>query len=461
MATRRLVLGAVLLGLSACSGGPQPGTADPVPSSSPTPLPPPEDHGTRQGPRSAYDGQGFVVHEWGTDTVVVGSDGSLQIGLHHEEEDLPPFVEDRMKKTKADPAKVVVDVKMETPVTYFYSDRPRTVQARVSFPQGVFTQWFPRVASMAPLLMGPGGAGGFERIYDPVFDLSTPFRSELCRTEFSALRGGHLDWGTIEILPRDSRADASMPDAPLDRTTWSHARQVASNAVRTAGGDTERFLFYRGLGTFEPPVRVTAEGASKLRLSNGLNAPMGTMFTLNVSTQGGAFRQEKGGIEAGKTLATEAPAASDLKPIDTYTRELADAVTDALEDTGLYHDEAVAMVNTWKRQWFKTPGIRVLYLAPQSWTDTSIPLEIVPPPERSVRVMLMRVEVLVPEVEAADVKQVRMLPAALPQVRAHFVALGRFAEPRLRRALAILGNPASGAALLRELQGAPTRMAAD
>src|SRR5262245_18892936 len=36
-----------------------------------------------------YPGYGFVVHEWGTDTIVVGSDGSMQRGLHHEEEDLP------------------------------------------------------------------------------------------------------------------------------------------------------------------------------------------------------------------------------------------------------------------------------------------------------------------------------------------------------------------------------------
>ena len=31
---------------------------------------------------------GFVVHEWGTLTSVIGSDGSLLPGLHHEEEDL-------------------------------------------------------------------------------------------------------------------------------------------------------------------------------------------------------------------------------------------------------------------------------------------------------------------------------------------------------------------------------------
>src|SRR6185295_344671 len=45
----------------------------------------PDQGSTTAGPRpteKAYPGSGFVVHEWGTNTVVVGSDGSLQRGLH-------------------------------------------------------------------------------------------------------------------------------------------------------------------------------------------------------------------------------------------------------------------------------------------------------------------------------------------------------------------------------------------
>src|SRR3954469_14232654 len=87
-------------------------------------------------------GQGFVVHEWGTLTSVMASDGSLLPGLHHEEEDLPGFVADRMAQARETPSVVQ---KMETPVTYFYSAERRTVSAAVDFPRGVFTQWFPYV----------------------------------------------------------------------------------------------------------------------------------------------------------------------------------------------------------------------------------------------------------------------------------------------------------------------------
>jgi len=109
-------------------------------------------------PNHCYPGQGFIVHEWGTDTIVVGSDGSLQRGLHHEEEDLPPFVYDRIEAgtsigAGASPS---VTIKMETPVTYFYSPAPLLVNARVEFPKGVLTQWYPGVTTFLPPVAAAG-----------------------------------------------------------------------------------------------------------------------------------------------------------------------------------------------------------------------------------------------------------------------------------------------------------------
>src|SRR6185369_9355447 len=103
-------------------------------------------------PRSAYDPgrDGFVVHEWGTLTSVMASDGTLLPGLHHEEEDLPGFVTDRIAAAEANRKNeaFVTDAtlqKMETPVTYFYSPRARTLSASVGFPAGMLTQWYPNV----------------------------------------------------------------------------------------------------------------------------------------------------------------------------------------------------------------------------------------------------------------------------------------------------------------------------
>ena len=36
---------------------------------------------------------------------------------------------------------------METPVIYFYSKEPQTVDVRVDFPQGIITEWYPQATT--------------------------------------------------------------------------------------------------------------------------------------------------------------------------------------------------------------------------------------------------------------------------------------------------------------------------
>lgn len=405
-----------------------------------------------------YPGHGFVVHEWGTDTIVVGSDGSLQRGLHHEEEDLPGFVYDRLKAGPLSPMSVTI--KMETPVTYFYSDVPLTVQASVSFPKGLLTQWYPAVSSFLPQIAAPAALVPEVPLdyADPVLDLSFPFKTDKCRQQFSAIAGGKLNWGTVSVLARGKDVSAALPEAPLDKFSWSYARDVDANPISTAGGESERFLFYRGLGDFELPVTVQAGKGRHVALTNGYSQPIGRVFVLNVGSETAAFTQHWKGIAPGATLDDVAPSLDDAASLDDYEGELSEAVTQALDATGLYHDEAIAMVNTWKRQWFRTPGMRALYLIPQSWTDASIPLAVTPAPESMLRVMLIRVEVITPEQEASDVAALKAFDADNAGSVAHFSALGRFAEPRLRRALA-LSPSAGGQTYLTTIQTASTAVA--
>ena len=57
------------------------------------------------------------------------------------------------------------------------------------------------------------------------------------------------------------------------------------------------------------------------------------------------------------------------------------------------------MVNTWSQSYFGNEGIRVLFVMPQAWTDSFIPLEINPKPAQIVRVMVGRLELLTSERE--------------------------------------------------------------
>ncbi|MGZ3453017.1 MAG: hypothetical protein ACXVEF_25645 [Polyangiales bacterium] len=390
---------------------------------------------------ATYDGKGFVVHEWGTNTVVVGSDGSLQRGLHHEEEDLPSFVYDRMKQ-----GEVSVEVKMETPVTYFYSDTPRSVTVNVGFPKGLFSQWYPKVQRFEPGLVTET-AGKRDPFMDPTF----PYASDTCRVKALTPQNGILDWGKVDILARDEAITA--PDAPLDKYTWGYARNVASNGVRVAGSESEKFLFYRGLGNLPMGVTITSKGENQVHLDNGdASEAVGTVFVLDVTTTGAAFVAHEEGIAPGGSLDETAPAPT--LSLDDYASKLATAMTDALVKSGLYRDEATGMVNTWSRQWFRTPGIRVLYLAPPSWTDAQIPLSITPKPDKQVRVMVIRNEVLTPALEEIDLKAATTFDSDESAAKAYFLGLGRFAEPRLRRALQRLGStPTAAKALLATLEG--------
>jgi len=417
-------------------------------------------------PPNQYPGSGFVVHEWGTDTVVVGSDGSLQRGLHHEEEDLPGFVYDRIKAAALLGGTISpsVTIKMETPVTYFYSDVPRTVRAAVSFPKGVLTQWYPAVTSFLPPIAAPSAMLPNEPLgyADPVLDPTFPFASDLCRTKFGTVGSGLLDWGSISVLARDANVGAKMPLAALDKFSWSYARDVAANPVQIASGETERFLFYRGLGNFDLPVSVNVTGpgieglgGNPVTLKNGFSQAIGPVFMMNVGKNEAIFSQFRQGIAPGGELSDRLPTLYGTRPLDTYADELSAAVTGALDDTGLYHDEAVAMVNTWKRQWFRTPGQRLLYIIPQTWTDASIPLTIEPKPDTLLRVMLIRVEVITPEQEAEDVAALAGFDGKGGLAVAHFSSLGRFAEPRLRRALA-LSPSAAGQDYLAQIAMANT-----
>ncbi|MDC0747486.1 hypothetical protein [Polyangium mundeleinium] len=413
-------------------------------------------------PSAAYAGKGFVVHEWGTDTVVVGSDGSLQRGLHHEEEDLPGFVYDRIRAGTL-PDATSVHVKMETPVTYFYSDKPMQARVQVAFPSGVLTQWYPAVASFYPWVAKANAVPNLLADADPVLDPSFPWNGPTCQEKHGAVGQGLLDWGEVEILPRG--ADVELPEASLDAFTWSHARAVDANAVRvtavpTASGapEAERFLFYRGLGNLTPPARVTA-AANTVRVENTLPDALGALFVVNVGEASGAFSVVPAGVLPGQTVDLEAPALVAVKTLDVFVEALGEAVTTALDGAGLYHDESLAMVATWKRQWFRTPGLRVFYLAPQTWTDATLPLTVDPAPDHVTRVMMIRVEVITPDLEAGDVAAAKGLsdPATEAAAKAHFLGLGRFAEPRLRRALGLLAEPSWGAPFLAAVTSAETR----
>ena len=99
------------------------------------------------------------------------------------------------------------------------------------------------------------------------------------------------------------------------------------------------------------------------------------------------------------------------------------------------------MVDTWKDSWFAEPGDRVLYLLPRAWTDETLPMTLNPQPEKLVRVMVGRAEIITPktvaELSGNLTKAAKGDTDGRKTAAQEIKALGRFAEPALRLANSI------------------------
>src|SRR5206468_1742845 len=151
-------------------------------------------------------------------------------------------------------------------------------------------------------------------------------------------------------------------------------------------------------------------------------------------------------LRPGEQAETQVAMGAEARPMDEFVARIGAALAQHLVEGGLYPDEARAMVNTWSRSYFRTEGIRVLYQVPRSEIERNLPLKIEPAPKELTRVFIGRVECLTPEQEAKIDRWLRDLSAPDPDrataARDGLVALGRFAEPQLRRAAQSSADPA-------------------
>ena len=354
----------------------------------------------------------LVVHEWGTFSSVQGSDGTVLDGLQHEDEVLPAFVygRDGIATANHDPhppaclmckrietlpksgTLLAVNQKMETPVIYFYSDVAQKVSVSVQFPGGVISQWYPNSSSFLPAI-----------------------------GDIKSLSNGLMSWD-VEITKELQSIPAVSPN-----DIWAPARNVQSNYVRV-GTEAEKFIFYRGLGHFSVPLEVH-DRANRLTVLNRSDESIADAFLIQFDGKKGSVRN-LGKISAQSEIhdGSTATALMDLEP---YLKEVSSQLQVALEKSGLYADEAHAMVATWSKSYFKTPGVRILYVLPRAWTDRVLPIQIQPTPGKLVRTLVGRIEIMSSDEEAKLSNDVAVVSAS--EEKQLIERLGRFAEPKLLR----------------------------
>jgi hypothetical protein len=302
-------------------------------------------------------GQDFVVHEWGTFSTFSGSDGK-NLEFYPYDNDLPDFVHGYLpKNSKAGPKGGTIS--LETPVVYFYSKKELTVSLRVDFSRGILTEWYPQAG----------------------------------RTNT------RLTWQEVQVLPgQDLRlpAEARASRYYAARETDAAPLRVAVQGDPRTTAEQEKFLFYRGVGTFDMPLSARASGGGKLTVRwEGEEAPGKDLFLVQVQAGKLRFqpfrldRRTKGGLEGDVQVPASESSAADLGA----------ALVKSLTARGLFEKEARAMVKTWSSAWFGEEGTRVLYLLPASLTDELLPLRVEPKPTSLVRVLVGRHDVLTPERE--------------------------------------------------------------
>jgi len=360
----------------------------------------------------------LTAHEWGTFTSIAGKDGQAAYWLPLTgSTDLPAFVEHF--QTPDFKGGLRGTVRMETPVLYFYTNRATTVSVRVSFSQGLITEWYPHADRVEP-------AG-----------LQTQARMVAYYNDWNRRQkqpDSSISWDSITLEPSSS---PTLPGG--DRANHYYAaRQTSSTPLRIktqTGDQTEKFLFYRGVASFSVPMAVKLTQGEKVVAQNLTTQEIPAMLLF-----------ERRGDKLGFRVADASASQPTLDPpeLNANMDSLKQAVEDMLIAQGLYQDEAQAMFETWRDSWFEE-GSRLLYIVPRQFVDSVLPLSISPVPAQTVRVFVGRLELVTPATQRA-VEQ-----ALVTHDQSTLNHYGRFLAPILETMIASEKNSAKKAHLLEYL----------
>jgi hypothetical protein len=344
------------------------------------------------------DPAALVVHEWGTFTSLQNEAGESIGRINTDDEPVPSFVHRinyslLVERTEVPPAyrnskgtpsfHPDVTLRLETPVLYFHLPQGQrqlrgvTVQAR--FRGGWLSEFYPDAAADAP------GAT----------DITTGFGPLRPDTV------GTLVWKDLEV-------GANGTGPVTAEHVWTAPRAVHAQTVRTARGETEKFLFYRGVAHIDAPLAAVQDvHAGQLvlrsRLASGLagQSPLQASgaWLVDVRADGTVAFRLIPPLVLGSADPVVATVSTRFEPRD-YDRansaRLGASLRQALVAAGLFGDEAGALLSTWDLSYFKSAGMRLFFLVPRAWTDFYLPLEV-SADSQITRVMVGRIELVTPE----------------------------------------------------------------
>jgi len=323
----------------------------------------------------------LIIHEWGTFTSLQDETGRALGGINEDVEPLPPFVHDLGKGSNKLGGKGLlpgpdmnVTMRLETPVVYFHphDGSPKTINFSVNFQGGLLTQFYPDAKTNVP-------AGAIPPV--------------------AAKSLGSLEWKDVSL-------DTHKAGPQTSSHVWLAPRNVDAVDVTAKNGESERYLFYRGVGNLDSPLKVVRQedrldvvsqldpalaGAGEMRFAR--------IWYFDMRSDGSCAFTSFGPAKASANAA--APIGwidSNFSNAEYSSGNLAKLRADmhtALVADGLYDDEASAMLSTWETSYFKSAGSRVFFIVPRAWTDHYLPIKLSADANVS-RVMMGRIDLITP-----------------------------------------------------------------
>ncbi|MDB5329926.1 MAG: hypothetical protein JWP03_1077 [Phycisphaerales bacterium] len=355
----------------------------------------------------------LAVHEWGTFTVLQDEAGKPIGGINTDDEPVPNFVHTLHAMLLQHDSEVPpiyfkgwprcdrdVYVRLETPVIYFHlpaGSAPVKLDVDVSFNGGWLTQFYPDAKASAP------------GIQDDKFEFG----------KITEKTVGTLSWHDLTV------GGTPRPAPPTTDKVWLAPRQVDAADVTTPAGESERFLFYRGVGHLRAPMTASRDASGKnllIRpdwgdLARQTPTPaVGPLWLLDVRDDGtSAMRAIDPAAFHGEAEKAQAEIPATFSPSE-YSKDTLAAMRKelhgALMHDGLYSDEADSLLNTWEVSYFRRPGLRLFFMVPPVWTQHMLPLKVSQSAYVS-RAMVGRIEIVTPE-QRALLKRIGRGPASKP-----------------------------------------------
>jgi len=347
--------------------------------------------------------QRLVIHEWGTMTTLEDEDGEAIAGINADDEPVPSFVHEvapRLLLGPGDTGKGVpgvhpdVTVRLETPVLYIHAppEFKGPLDVSVKFVTGWLTEFYPNAEAHAPGIDPATGHVG--RITGP----------------------GTLHWAHLRI-------GGSAPGPATSERVWLSPRDVTADTVTTQGGESEKFLFYRGVGRGEPLLHFIQDPESQT-VKEQKSATLLPFWLADIRPDGSvAFQYVSDPLAGSRPFSPD-----ENNPLNIAT--LRQDLQSHLIAAGLYRDEAQALLNTWEVSYFKNPGLRAFYVWPRDEVDRVLPLTISPAADVT-RVMVGRTELMTPR-QRATIQRIGNLgdpnQAGWGEAVKLYTGLGRFRE---------------------------------